>query len=251
MLGVSGSDQPLFEVSKIETPEQVEIALPLAGIGTRGLAYLLDLAVQLVPLVILAFALYVVLPEEARPSSMLDDEGRGPWLNQLVLALVSVLVFVVNFGYFAVFELRWRGQSPGKRALGLRVMRDGGYAIDARAALVRNLLRAVDILPTSYLLGMVALFVGRHGKRVGDYAAGTIVVSEGRARAGASREAAAARPLGLLSPAERALVDQFLARRATLDGPARARLARELATRICRRLYQLPPHDPELFLEHI
>lgn len=250
---MSPSDQPLFEVSKVETPEQVDIDLPLAGIGTRGLAYLLDLAFQTVPLLVLAIAMYVLLPEDARPSELFDSDDRHGTrqLNHLALAFISVLVFVTNSGYFVIFELRWRGQSPGKRALGLRVMRDGGYAIDGRAALVRNLLRAVDILPTAYLLGMVTLFTGRQGKRVGDYAAGTIVISERRSRANRSSEAQAPRPPGRLSTEERALVEQFLLRRASLGAEARARLARELATRISHRLGQPPPGDAEQFLERV
>lgn len=249
---MSPPDQPLFEVSKVETPEQVDIDLPLAGIGTRGLAYLLDLTFQLVPLLLLATALYVLLPEEARPSAVFDSSGRrGLRLNHLALALLSLIVFATNFGYFVIFELRWRGQSPGKRTLGLRVMRDGGYAIDGRAALVRNLLRAVDILPTAYLLGMVTVFMGRQGKRVGDYAAGTIVISERRGRAGRLAEARGPRPAGHLSLEERALVEQFLLRRAGLGAQARARLARELATRISQRLGQPSPADAEQFLERV
>jgi uncharacterized RDD family membrane protein YckC len=250
---MSSSDRPLFEVSKVETPEQVDIDLPLAGIGTRGLAYLLDLVFQLIPLMVLATALYVILPEDARPSGVFDSDHRpGPRrLNPLAGAIFSMIVFVTNFGYFVIFELRWRGQSPGKRTLGLRVMRDGGYAIDGRCALVRNLLRAVDILPFAYLLGMVTLFIGRQGKRVGDYAAGTIVVSERRDRARRWPEAPAPRAAERLSLEERALVEQFLLRRASLGVQARARLARELATRLSRRLGQPPPADAEQFLERV
>jgi uncharacterized RDD family membrane protein YckC len=99
-------------------------------------------------------------------------------MSPLGAAIVSLVLFTVNFFYFAAFETLWKGQTPGKRKLRLRVVRDGGHPIDGRSALVRNFLRTVDILPTFYLVGIVALFLSRDGKRVGDLAAGTLVVRE-------------------------------------------------------------------------
>lgn len=251
-------EQPLFEVSRIETPEQIEIDLPLAGVGTRGLAYAVDLALQLVPLVFLAVFAYVLLPAESRPSDLFVERTgrRGYELDRLALAFISVVVFVMNFGYFALFELWWRGQTPGKRALGLRVLRDGGYPIDGRAALVRNLLRVVDIFPTAYLVGAVALFAGRQGKRVGDYAAGTIVVKQRSApfalAAAEAQSPGSAEPrAGLLSPDERRLVEQFLGRRHELSPRARARLAAQLAAPIASRLGHAAPAQPEQYLERV
>jgi uncharacterized RDD family membrane protein YckC len=254
---VSLHEQPLFEVSRIETPEQLEIDLPLAGVGTRGLAYALDLLVQLVPLLFLAIIAYVLLPPESRPSELFVEgprRGRGYELDRFALAFISVIVFVMNFGYFALFELWWRGQTPGKRALGLRVLRDGGYPIDARAALVRNLLRMVDMLPTSYLLGIVTMLAGRQGKRVGDYAAGTIVVLQRRV----TEPSQALPPPGSTEPRssvltrdERRLVDEFLARRPQLSSAARARVAGALAARIAGRLGHANPADPERYLERL
>ena len=101
-----------------------------------------------------------------------------PELETLPLAILSLTIFAVNFGYFALFETFWRGQSPGKHWVGLRVVKDGGFALDGRAALVRNLLRIVDFLPAFYVAGMTSIFLTRSGKRIGDYAAGTIVVRE-------------------------------------------------------------------------
>lgn len=246
------SPSALHEVSRIETPEQIVLELPLAGVGSRALSYFIDFLWQLVPIAAAAFLAYELLPVDARPSPAFEeDPATGVRLPLLALAFVNAVVFLVNFGYFAVFEVIWRGQSPGKRTVGLRVVRDGGYPIDGRAALVRNLLRVVDFLPALYFLGIASLFTGRKGKRIGDYAAGTIVVKERRPEPGTPRPLARAGSGGPLSPAERSLVEEFLARRSGLSPDARARVGRGLADRLAGRLGRSSPSEPERFLEDL
>lgn len=241
---------PLHEVSIIETPEQIELGLPLAGVGSRVLAYVIDLLWQIVPMVAAGFLVSALLPVDTRPSRFIEKDSYGqPRLPLIALAFVSAVVFFVNFGYFAVFEVLSNGRSPGKRALGLRVVRDGGYPIDTSAALVRNLLRAVDFLPAFYFFGVVSLFAGRKGKRIGDYAAGTFVVKERKPDAGFP--VAAPLNTGALAPAERSLVVEFLARRSTLHAAPRARVGSELANRLAARLGREAPLDAEGFLEEL
>ena len=84
------------------------------------------------------------------------------------------------FGYFIIFEALWNGQTPGKKALGIRVVRDGGYAIDFGASLVRNLIRVGELLIGTYTLSAVAMLLSPENKRLGDIAAGTIVVRDAR-----------------------------------------------------------------------
>jgi uncharacterized RDD family membrane protein YckC len=241
---------PLHEVSTIETPEQITVDLPLAGVGSRSLAYLVDLGWQSLPIIAAAITAYVFLPSEAKPDRFVEPrtDGGSP-IPLAAVAFVSAVIFFVNFGYFALFEVLWKGQSPGKRFLGLRVVRDGGYPIDGRAALVRNLLRVVDFLPALYLVGIVTLFASRKGKRVGDYAAGTFVVKE--RMPGEVMAPVWPGGTGALSAAERSVVAEFLVRRNDLTYQARARVGRALANRLAERLGQTPPVDAEHFLEDL
>ena len=167
---------PLHEVSSIETPEQIEVHLPLAGVGSRAWAYSIDLLVQFIPILVAFLALAALFPDHDK--FVETNEAGVPSLSLVFQALVSLSVFMVNFGYFALFETIWQGQTPGKRSVGLRVVKDGGYPLDGRTALLRNFLRVVDFLPGSYVLGSTLIFVGRQGKRAGDYAAGTVVIHD-------------------------------------------------------------------------
>ncbi|GIV94214.1 MAG: hypothetical protein KatS3mg056_2923 [Chloroflexus sp.] len=96
----------------------------------------------------------------------------------MILALLAILAFVVNWGYFVFFEWIWNGQTPGKRLLRLRVLREGGRPVDIGAIVVRNLMRAIDFLPLLYGIGLVTMFVDRYHRRLGDLTAGTVVVHE-------------------------------------------------------------------------
>ena len=102
--------------------------------------------------------------------------GHGAELVFLLIAVFLIGQLVIEWGYFLFWETVANGRSPGKRLVGLRVVRDDGFPIGFRDALVRNLLRAVDVLPWYYTVGLVAMLVSAQGKRLGDVAAGTIVV---------------------------------------------------------------------------
>jgi uncharacterized RDD family membrane protein YckC len=246
--------EPLYDAEQVETPEQIEISLPLAGIGTRAAAYLIDFLWQLVPLIAVLIALFVLTKSRSSDVFVVGTDAKGqPHMSTLGKAIFSLTLFAMNFGYFAFLETLWRGQTPGKRAMGLRVMRDGGFPLDGRGALVRNLLRIVDFLPMFYVLGMTSAFLSSRGKRIGDYAAGTFVVREGRSaesqRVAARDEDIPWQPESQLSPAERALVDDFLNRRHGIANEMRDQLAQALASRLAVRLGEPNPTHPEAFLE--
>lgn len=139
----------------IETPEGVELLLTPAGPGPRILAYLIDGLIRLLLLGLLALGL-----------TALDLLGQGLFL---------IAYFLLEWFYPVWFELR-KGATPGKRAFGLRVLRDDGSAPRLGDSMLRNLLRAVDFLPLAYGLGLVAMLMRRDFKRLGDMVAGTLVV---------------------------------------------------------------------------
>lgn len=169
----------------LHSPEQVALHLPLAGPTSRILAYGIDLAL----IFVVEFGVILLLLASAPLADWFAEavqglqgeliEGETPEEGSAVLVLVAaflLLQFVIEWGYFLFFELAMSGRSPGKRALGLRVMRDGGRPIGLRESFVRNALRLADMLPANYVVGLVAMVVSPEGKRLGDIAAGTVVV---------------------------------------------------------------------------
>ncbi|HEY0069523.1 MAG TPA: RDD family protein, partial [Chloroflexia bacterium] len=105
-----------------------------------------------------------------------EDAGAGLFL---VLAILTLVIFLIIWGYFVVFETVWNGQTPGKRAGRLRVIRYNGQPIGAGEAMVRNLVRLVDFMPGFYGIGLLTMFIDKDARRLGDFAAGTIVIREG------------------------------------------------------------------------
>ena len=160
-----------LEVLTVETPEALELRLPLAGFGPRFLALLIDSLIQgavaVVVLILLFVALFAMLP--AGP-------GEGAFMFMVMLVLIALAL--VTIGYFALFETIWRGQTPGKRVTGIRVVRENGLPLRFRDALLRNLFRIVDNLPSNGLAGLISFFATRHQQRIGDLVAGTVVVRE-------------------------------------------------------------------------
>ena len=211
----------------VRTGEAVAIRYELAGLGSRFLAVVVDALAQ--GAILIAFfvgaafatpALVRVLPSK--------------YLSAVELAILIVVLFVVMFGWFVVFEAWWSGRTPGKRALGLRVVRDGGFPLDAGAAVIRNLVRLVELGLGFYAISAVSALLSPENKRLGDFAAGTIVVRD-RADAAPDLDAyLAARPAGngLVSESDRLLVERFLARRATFEPAARSRLAQRIAEKL-------------------
>jgi uncharacterized RDD family membrane protein YckC len=233
----------------IETPEQTSLEFPLAGIGSRFLAVALDMLLQ--------FAIYLVLGLIA---GLVASFGiAANWGKQSAFAILIFIAFAVQFGYFATFETLWNGQTPGKRWTHLRVIQDSGRPISAYDAILRNLLRIVDSLPSLYAIGIVTMLISKENKRVGDYAAGTVVVHEKPLQGvdsiwsvtAAPSQALPTIPSAQLSPDELQLVETFFERRANLDPDVRRSMARQIAQRLGERL-NVPSEsrpDAENFLE--
>jgi uncharacterized RDD family membrane protein YckC len=219
---------------RIDTPEQVALELPVAGIGSRFLAIAIDTILQ-VALALVVILVVTVSGLGLRPLARLTASWQS-----FAPALIILAIFCIYWGYFAVFEIAWRGQTPGKRAAKIRVIRDTGRPIDAWAAIIRNLLRAIDIIPGVYGVGLIAMILNRHSRRLGDFAAGTVVVHDRRpdelvAPWSPSTPAAAAHPdAARLTDAEVVLIETYLARRLDYDPAAGQAAAEQIVARIAR-----------------
>jgi uncharacterized RDD family membrane protein YckC len=146
---------------EVTTPESVTFSFELAGFFSRFAAWLLDLTAILGLSVALSVGVGALAP-----------------LGEVAAAVHAIVFFVINWGYFVFLEWFWGGQSLGKRALGLRVLSDDGVRITLQQSAIRNLLRVVDSLPLVYLVGGSVAALHGQGKRLGDMAAGTLVVQE-------------------------------------------------------------------------
>ena len=230
----------LDDTLNIDTPENVAFGYEIAGIGSRFLAALVDtcfiLALQLITYMVIFLVLIL-------NSGNLSIEMLNPWL----IAALGLLGFIFLWGYYIYFEIAWNGQSPGKRWAGLRVIQASGAPITPADAVIRNLVRAIDFLPAYYGIGLIAMFLDKQSRRLGDLAAGTLVVREhkeinleslsARPSIQASRDHSVTNLVGGL-PVERltdqdiALIESFLQRRDKLTN-------REvLAHHILHSLYQ-------------
>jgi uncharacterized RDD family membrane protein YckC len=158
-----------YEVLTVETPENIELRLPLAGFGPRFLALVVDSLLQGVG-VILVVALAVALAIAISPN------GEGGALLMLIIMLGGIVL--VLLGYFVIFEVIWNGQTPGKRLTGIRVVKRGGLPLTFTDSLLRNLVRLADYLPSYGLIGLVSFFATRNQQRLGDLVADTVVIRE-------------------------------------------------------------------------
>jgi uncharacterized RDD family membrane protein YckC len=157
----------------IETPEQVAIRFPIAGIGSRFLALLADTVIQTIAYVILFFVVLLII--SAAPGSF-DAVARSG--DKWFIAAIILLFFLTYWGYFTLFEAFWNGQTPGKRLCKLRVIRDSGRQITFFESMTRNLIRVIDSVPSFYAVGIITMLCNRRNKRLGDFAAGTLVIHE-------------------------------------------------------------------------
>lgn len=161
----------------IETPERVPLHFALASIGNRFLACACDHALQLL-------FIFVVVLLFSWGGHWDELKNRLVDAPKWILALLILSVFAIWSGYFAIFEWLWKGQTPGKRWLRLRVIREDGRPITFWEAAARNLLRIFDMMPFPfYSIGLVSVFVSTRDQRVGDFVAGTVVVREREAQA--------------------------------------------------------------------
>lgn len=240
----------------VRTPESITLTYELAGVGSRFLAVAIDFALQLAVLALIFWGIFLLAKAGANIPHGHPSGAERLWTN-VGAGIVVTIVFLVFFGYFIAFESLWNGQTPGKRALGLRVVRDGGYPIDFTAALVRNLIRVGEVTFGAYAIAGIVAMLSPENKRVGDMAAGTIVVRDTPVPEGRTMlDGIAAQPLyaatAYVSGEERALVKRFLERRDDLSGERRRALAAEIAGRVRPRLpADFGKLDDEALLERL
>jgi uncharacterized RDD family membrane protein YckC len=171
----------LAEEYTIDTPENVTFGYEVAGIGSRFVAAMLDNVILTVILVGLNVALVVALAAMAENSPPIEvqlAEVEEDWVAGALIAIYALLNFLIWWGYYLLFEWLWHGQTPGKRSARIRVVRADGAPLSFVPVAVRNLVRPVDFLPAGYALGVITMFCNRQSRRLGDFAAGTLVVKD-------------------------------------------------------------------------
>lgn len=220
-----------FDQLKIDTPEQIALELPLAGIGSRFLAMAIDTLIQIAAYLIIGILFLLILPAGFSMFTFLP-KTLGP-------AIAIFLFFAVYWGYFAIFESLWNGQTPGKRVAGIRVIKESGRPINAIEAIGRNFLRAIDMQPgILYGFGLVCMMCNQQSRRIGDFVAGTVVVHEKPTEEirptwnTATDAAPTSGGLGQMTAEELVLIETYLSRRFELDPEVRLRTAIQIADRI-------------------
>ncbi len=241
----------------VRTPESIAFSYELAGIGSRFLAVAIDLLLQIGILVALAWGIAAIAPHTVASVQRGSAHHGTGFARNAVLGVLIFILFVIFFGYFIIFEAFSNGQTPGKRAIGLRVVRDGGYPIDFTASLVRNLIRIGEMMFGFYALAAVSALISPENKRLGDMAAGTVVVREAKMQSPASmlreiRDEPVYAATAYATGEERAIVKRFLERRDSLDPNRRVALAHEIAARVRPRVpAELQRLDDEALLERL
>jgi uncharacterized RDD family membrane protein YckC len=243
----------------VATGESVAFSYELAGLGSRFFAVFIDMAIQ-IAVVIAVFLILIWIGSTASPGALATAKADplSKFAGAVLEALASVAAFLLFFGYFIFFEWRFAGQTPGKRLLGIRVVRDGGFPLDFTSAVVRNVVRILELLVGFYAISAVSTLLSPANRRLGDMAAGTIVVRDNRfERAGAPAARYEPRErddavVDHLSEAERELVRRYAGRRETLGAEARTAVAAQIARAVRPKLGASFEHlsDDEL-LQHL
>jgi uncharacterized RDD family membrane protein YckC len=247
----------------IETPELVALEFPLAGIGSRFIAILIDYLLQFAAFIVLMLVMLLFLPSMEKFAA-----ASAKWF----VAMMIFIPFLLQWGYFTLFEGLWHGQTPGKRVAKIRVIQQSGRAITIFESLSRNFVRAIDFLPTFYVVGSISIFVTSRNQRLGDLVAGTLVVHEGQSRDQPSlsttrlfTEIAQQAPptarvitipadaLSRLKMADLQAIETFLDRRLDMGLDVRQSLATRLVASTAARMNLPVPTTmhPETFLEEV
>ena len=234
------------------TPENVELHYDVAGVGSRLIAAFIDYMILV--FVYLAFSFggsfALVALRGLFPNALGGEAALGPIFGYAAVGVAVLAGFFAWWGYFVLFEVLWNGQTPGKRMLGLRVVVAGGQPVNSTASLVRNVLRAIDL---PMLIGVVVMLIDRSSRRLGDLAAGSLVIREPRAQGRAALVAVEIPEVGAaavealpnptrLTMAHYTIVRDFFARRGRLPGREADLLAARLAAELAQ-LLEVEPRD--------
>lgn len=272
--------EPVGDQLNIETPELVAIELPLAGIGSRFIAILIDYLIWGAAFLVLGVLAAIVLPALHFFGGVSATWAAG---------IFFLIIFLLQWGYFALFEAFDHGRTPGKRVAKIRVIHQSGRGINFLEALARNLVRFVDYLPGFYAVGVVAIFISKRNQRLGDMVAGSLVVRDrevdaphwdqnssrtltlhmpevappmpasyseagvGQWSAPHLRVVLPAPALAKLSAVDLEVLEGFFARRLDMDLATRSALAGRIAQALCAKSALAIPPDTsvETFLEAV
>jgi uncharacterized RDD family membrane protein YckC len=273
--------EPVGDQLNIETPELVAIEMPLAGIGSRFIAILIDYLIWGAAFLVLGVLAAIIVPALHFFGGVSATWAAG---------IFFLIVFLLQWGYFALFEAFDHGRTPGKRVAKIRVIHQSGRGINFVEALARNLVRFVDYLPGVYAVGVVTMFISKRNQRLGDMVAGSLVVrdrevnaphwdqnssrtltlqmpelapsapsSYSQAAAGLWAQAPHLRvvlpapALAKLSAADLEVLEGFFARRLDMDLATRSALAGRIAQALCAKSGLAIPPDTsvETFLEAV
>jgi uncharacterized RDD family membrane protein YckC len=233
----------------VSTPENVLFSYDIAGIGSRFISALIDLAIYLVIQVAIG-ALFLLILQRAESLGYASTVG----------AIYIATSFLLYWLYYIVFELVWGGQSPGKRIMRIRVVRLDGTPASPGQIIIRNIGRLVDIFPGFYATGLIVMFINAQSRRLGDLAAGTLVVREGRQLSldllskmqtthhqlsTAAMAEAASLPVYRLSQDQRQLIHDYMNRRTDMNELQRSRLSLQIAQAVAKQMDQVMPTHPE------
>lgn len=227
--GVSLSAPPDLAIA---TPERVFLELPVAGLGYRTIAYLVDAALLFAFWVVLYFGVSLAIPDTL--AQVQDLSGLG-------MTLLILGIFATQWVYWTAAEVLWRGQTPGKRLMRVRVVREDGSPVGLFESAVRNLFRFLDFIPGFYAVGVVTMLVTRRHRRLGDLVAGTLLIREETIDLDKYQRNEAAPPpvptsATRLPTEDVELILRFLERAATLEPDARRRLCRKMIERYATEL---------------
>ncbi len=259
----------------IDTPEQVSIRFPVAGLGSRFLALLADSVVQAVAYAVLILIFVLIATSAPKTSGDELSHAGEKWL----IAGIILFHFLMYWGYFTLFETFWNGQTPGKRLFKIRVIQQSGRQITFFEAMTRNLIRVIDMFPGVYLTGVITMLCNRQHQRLGDLAAGTLVIHERPSdeplwsgTAARTITAAAFEPptpelflqptdnltlpadaVARLTAEDLAVIDRFFSRILDMELDTRAQIAARLAAQMTQKmcLPLAPDTKPERLLEAI
>lgn len=208
----------MSDALQLATPERVAVDLPVAGLGTRAMAYGLDVGMLWSALLVVYFALSFWVP---------DPVGAVLELSSLVRTLSAAAVFAALWIYWTAMETLWNGQTPGKRLLRIRVVKADGSNVTLFTSAVRNLMRVIDFMPACYPVGLITMLVDKQHRRLGDIVAGTVLVREEQVDLSKYEQVKAD-----LAVNELELATSYLARFSNFETAAQLRVGRLLAGKL-------------------
>ncbi len=251
---------PLFNRFTLHTPESVELEFTLAGIGNRAYALLIDYIIF--GLILIVFLVGVLIFNSVLLETIAKLLGSTNGLELWLIAVQALMGFFIYVGYFVFFETVWSGQTPGKRYVKIRVIRDDGRPVRLQQSTLRALLRPFDDL---FFIGVFLIVFNQREKRLGDLVGGTLVIQEQQPMTTAALKVSTSAQslankllieadISSLLPEDFAVIREYLQRREAMIPNARNELSKQLASQVKQiiALDKLPAKvDANVFLEAV